>query len=200
MEVPPARSRPLRGPRHARHRGAGIVYRAFDSQLQREVALKLLRHARRAATSIGSSASSARSPTSCIPTSSRCTSCMPTSGDWFFTMELVEGVSFIDWVRPSRRGERPDAHARRTSVARAGRTRLRLRGALVQLVDALIALHKAGKLHRDLKPSNVLVTHAGPARAARLRARRRRSPRTTPSGSRSARRCTCRPSRRAISR
>ena len=22
-------------------------------------------------------------------------------GDWYFTMELVEGVSFIDWVRPS---------------------------------------------------------------------------------------------------
>ena len=93
-------------------------------------------------------------------------------GDWFFTMELVEGVSFIDWVRPSRTTSGPART--RQDILGAPVHEVRLRAALVQLVDALIALHKAGKLHRDLKPSNVLVDAAGAARAARLRARRRR--------------------------
>jgi tetratricopeptide (TPR) repeat protein len=74
-------------------------------------------------------------------------------------MELVEGVSFIDWVRPSK-GEAGPSRSRQDIVA-APVDIPRLRSALVQLVDALIALHRAGKLHRDLKPSNVLVTQTG---------------------------------------
>src|SRR6185503_13896427 len=80
-------------------------------------------------------------------------------GEWFFTMELIEGVSFIDWVRPPLSIGGPARS--RQDVASAHLDVARLHGALVQLVDALLALHRAGKLHRDLKPSNVLVDPAG---------------------------------------
>ena len=62
----------------------------------------------------------------------------------FITMELVEGVNFVEYVRSGGAFSRP-----------------RLVGALAQLVDGLAALHRAGKLHRDIKPSNMLVTAEG---------------------------------------
>ena len=64
----------------------------------------------------------------------------------FFTMELVEGVSFVDYVRGTDRTHRFDD---------------RLVHALRQLVDGVSALHTLGKLHRDIKPSNVIVTSEG---------------------------------------
>jgi serine/threonine protein kinase len=66
----------------------------------------------------------------------------------FFTMELVNGVPFVDYVRGRlRRGTPPNE--------------LRLRRALIQLVSAIEHLHAGGYVHRDLKPSNVLVTEDG---------------------------------------
>ena len=62
---------------------------------------------------------------------------------WFFTMELLEGVEFLEYVRP------------------AGLDEGRLRAVLPQLVGGLLALHAASMVHRDVKPSNVRVTPAG---------------------------------------
>jgi len=62
----------------------------------------------------------------------------------FFTMELVRGVSFVDYARKT--------------LCPSGD---RLVDALRQLVDGVSALHRHGKLHRDIKPSNVLVTPEG---------------------------------------
>lgn len=59
----------------------------------------------------------------------------------FYSMELVEGVSFVEYCRP---GDVLDA-----ARARAG---------LRQLAEGLSELHGAGKIHRDIKPSNVMVT------------------------------------------
>ena len=62
---------------------------------------------------------------------------------WFFTMELVNGVTFLEHVRRS------------ASVDYA-----RLSAALKELTAGLTALHSRKKLHRDIKPSNVLVERA----------------------------------------
>jgi hypothetical protein len=65
-------------------------------------------------------------------------------GHWFYTMELVDGVHFLEWVREN--GE--------LQVER-------LRKSLPQLAAGLFALHGAGKVHRDVKPSNIVVTRDG---------------------------------------
>jgi predicted Ser/Thr protein kinase len=64
----------------------------------------------------------------------------------FFTMELVRGVSFVDYVRGTDRAHRSDD---------------RLEHVFRQLVEGVSMLHRRGKLHRDIKPSNVLVTTEG---------------------------------------
>ena len=138
--------------------GAGVVYRAFDRQLQREVAIKLLRQA--SGRDLYRFKREFRALADIVhPNLVALHELHATGGDWYFTMELVEGVSFIDWVRPPRKSSGPQRT--RQDIAASPANDARLRGALIQLVDALIALHRAGKLHRDLKPSNVLVTSQG---------------------------------------
>ena len=137
--------------------GAGVVYRAFDRQLQREVALKLLRQA--SGRDLYRFKKEFRALADIVhPNLVALHELHSADGDWYFTMELVEGVSFIDWVRPSIEVGPGRARA---DIVSARVDLVRLHSALVQLVDALIALHRAGKLHRDLKPSNVLVTRTG---------------------------------------
>ena len=93
--------------------------------------------------------------------------------EWFFTMELVDGVDFMQWVRQEATSPvadtlaavptgqiGPGAQPVRKPVA-APKDLVRLRRGMVQLAEAVNALHEANKLHRDLKPSNVLVTPTG---------------------------------------
>jgi serine/threonine protein kinase len=73
---------------------------------------------------------------------------VPHEGRPFFTMELVEGRPFVDWVRHGTAvGELPDLE--------------RLEHALGQLITGVHALHLRDLVHRDLKPSNVLVDGSG---------------------------------------
>jgi eukaryotic-like serine/threonine-protein kinase len=105
-------------------------------------------------------------------------------GRWFFTMELVEGVDFLTYVRGANTTEGPviDGSEGTLEAPRPAFTatvpraevpgpalslgprpfeELRLRAALVQLCQGLNALHTAGKIHRDIKPNNILVTPEG---------------------------------------
>ncbi|HEY0195540.1 MAG TPA: AAA family ATPase, partial [Kofleriaceae bacterium] len=140
--------------------GAGVVYRAFDRQLAREVALKQLRQA--SGRDLYRFKKEFRSLADIVhPNLVALHELHSADGEWYFTMELVEGVSFIDWVRPARSPDAGGPQRTRHDIITADLDLGRLHGALIQLVDALVALHRAGKLHRDLKPSNVLVTRTG---------------------------------------
>ncbi|HEX8703727.1 MAG TPA: protein kinase [Myxococcaceae bacterium] len=67
---------------------------------------------------------------------------------WFFTLELIRGRSFMEEVRAAPGATQPFDEGR-------------LRAALRQLAEGLCFLHRAGKLHRDIKPSNVMVAQSG---------------------------------------
>ncbi len=103
-------------------------------------------------------------------------------GRWFFTMELVEGVDLLSYVRPQEAatrpadpaaatpppGQKPSREALKRGLEAQRRTlqpiafdEQRLRAAFSQLTQGLLALHRASKVHRDIKPSNVLVTGDG---------------------------------------
>lgn len=65
-------------------------------------------------------------------------------GQWFITLDLLEGTDFLSYVRAGGRFDEA-----------------KLRASLGQLVTGLMALHSRGVVHRDLKPGNVMVTQEG---------------------------------------
>jgi hypothetical protein len=126
--------------------GMGFVYDAFDAERRSKVALKTL--SRLDAANIYRLKNEFRALAEVShPNLVRLHELFSDDAHWFFTMDLVRGVRFDQWVRPSSPSDGLDEG--------------RLRSAMQQLVGAVMAIHDAGKLHRDLKPSNVLVTEDG---------------------------------------
>jgi WD40 repeat protein len=125
--------------------GAGEVHRAFDRDLGRLVALKLLRGpasdeagARRLLLDEARAAACLRHPgVAAILDVTR------TNGRWCIVMELVGGGSLDHRLA---RGPMPVAEA--VEIA-------------VELAETLQAAHSQGCVHGDVKPSNVLLTEAG---------------------------------------
>jgi serine/threonine protein kinase len=162
--------------------GMGVVYRAFDRERDVPVALKLLRKLNPLA--IYRFKREFRTIAEIThPNLVSLYELVNAGDDWFFTMELVDGRTFLDYVRgaappPGANIATPTSDFRDTPTTRvrapiplppATATRpldsaaqyQRLRSALGQLAHGVAALHEAGHLHRDIKPPNIMVTRNG---------------------------------------
>ncbi len=137
--------------------GMGVVFRAFDHQRGEAVALKTMRRIDPVA--LYRFKQEFRGLTDLShPNLVNLHELIAVGEVWFFTMELVPGVNFIDYIRQT---ETPCEGAPNRFPPTEGlhvEALARLRLALRQLAEGVSALHGAGKLHRDIKPPNVLVT------------------------------------------
>ena len=130
--------------------GMGIVYEAFDRDHAKRVAIKALRALGPEALLLFKNEFRAVQHLR-HPNLVALGELFEERGQWFFSMEFVSGVSFLDHVRP---------------MVNSGHARLdvgRLRSALLQVARGLCALHAAERVHRDIKPSNVIVERGGRA-------------------------------------
>ena len=123
----------------------GEVYRARDTRLGREVAVKVLPGAVASSTDrLARFEREARTVAGLNhPNIVTLFSVEEEEGIRFLTMELVEGQS-LDRV-----------------VAPGGLPLSRVLELAIPMANALIAAHERGVVHRDLKPGNVMVTHDG---------------------------------------
>ena len=155
--------------------GMGTVFEAIDREQNMRVALKTMR--RNTAVDLFRFKQEFRSLADIVhPNLVRLYELVSDGQSWLYTMELVDGVDFLAWVRRTgSEGGVSNSPATATmtllSDENSGGERLssypqladtaRLRRALALLVEGVQAVHVRGKLHRDLKPSNVLVQPDG---------------------------------------
>ena len=125
--------------------GMGVVYRATDSKLGRDVALKVIRpELARDAQYMARFEREARVLASLNhPNIAAIYGMEESGGERALVMEFVEGPTLSDRIK---RGRIPQAEA--IGIAR-------------QIAEAVEYAHEKGVIHRDLKPGNIKLTAAG---------------------------------------
>ncbi len=126
--------------------GMGMVYAAHDPQLDRKVAIKVLRRLDAAGADalrmrlVREAQSMARLT---HPNVVAVHDVGAFDGQVFIVMEAVDGITLAHWLRDERRGTR--------EVLRV----------FLQAAEGLAAAHAVGLVHRDFKPDNVLIAGDG---------------------------------------
>jgi len=125
--------------------GMGVVYRAYDEILHRDVALKVLKKTEALERSTGQDLLQEARASSSLAHPNICTiyEIGETEGELYIVMELVEGKSLRAMTGET--GLPPE------SVLRYG----------VQIASALARAHDRGIVHRDLKAANIVITAEG---------------------------------------
>ena len=125
--------------------GMGVVYRAFDETLHRDVAIKVVKKTANTESSANQNLLYEARASSSLSHPNICTihEVAETDGELYIVMELVEGKSL---------------RALSGSVGLAAESVFRY-GA--QIAAALARAHDRGIIHRDLKSANIVVTSTG---------------------------------------
>ena len=125
--------------------GMGVVYRAYDEVLHRDVAVKVVKKDARLDASAGQNLLHEARASSSLAHPNICTiyDVGETDGDLYIVMELVEGKSLQTLTSAS--GLPVE------SILRYG----------IQIASALSRAHDRGIIHRDLKGSNIVATPDG---------------------------------------
>jgi serine/threonine protein kinase len=125
--------------------GMGVVYRAHDEVLHRDVAVKVVKKDARIDSSASERLLHEARASSSLSHPNICTihEVGETEGEYFIVMELVEGKSL--YAMCTKVGLPPE------SVLRYG----------VQIAGALARAHDRGVIHRDLKSGNIVITSDG---------------------------------------
>ena len=125
--------------------GMGVVYRAYDEVLHRDVAVKVVKKDARLDASASQNLLHEARASSSLAHPNICTiyDVGETDGDLYIVMELVEGKSLQALT--------PGSGLPAESILRYG----------IQIASALARAHDRGIIHRDLKTSNIVATPDG---------------------------------------